>query len=320
VVDPARFQFEVVRARDKGLGRETVSSLVRRSGAILGVNGGFFRVGSEYDGEPVGVLKINDDWYSDPALPRAALGWTADGRQVRLGRLKMRWEVQIGKEKFKVDGINRERGAYQVVLYVSSFHDSTLTHGGGRELLVSSEGQVTGIETGGNARIPRGGMVISFGSRVASRAPTDCVGKSISTSYLLSSPDAEEEPGEWEDLDYIVGGTPLLIRNGQVVDNYDVERVQESFILKRHPRTAVGLRPDGSWVFVVVDGRRPGVSLGMSLSELTQLMTSLGCVDAINLDGGGSSTFVLFGQILNQPSDLTGERPVSDAILVRRRP
>ncbi len=320
VVDPTRFRIEAVRARDKGLGRETVSSLAHRSGAFLAVNSGFFRVGSEYDGEPVGVLKINDDWYSDPALPRAALGWSEDGRKVRIGRLSMRWEVKIGEENFKIDGINRERGAYQVVLYVDGFHESTLTHGGGRELLVSADGRVMEMVSEGNAAIPEGGMVISFGSRVATRTPPDCVGQQVSTSFRLSSPDEGGEPGRWKDLDYIVGGTPLLIRDGKIVDSYEVERVQESFVLNRHPRTAVGIRPDGFWVFVVVDGRRPGVSLGMSLAELTELMGSLGCVNAINLDGGGSSTFVLFGQVLNQPSDLTGERPVSDAILVRRRP
>lgn len=320
VVDPGIYRIEAVRARGKGLGRETVSSLARRSGAFLAINGGFFRIGSEYDGEPVGVLKIKQDWYSDPALPRAALGWTSDGERVRMGRLSMRWEVQIGDSMFKIDGINRERGAYQVVLYGDGFHGSTLTHGGGQELQVSPDGRVIGVEMSGNAAIPDGGIVVSFGSRVADRVPAGCIGMKVSTSYNLSSPDGDDGLANWRELDFIVGGTPLLIRDGQQVESYEVERVQKTFVEDRHPRTAVGIREDGSWVFVVVDGRRPGFSLGMSLDELTLLMRSLGCIHALNLDGGGSSTFYLSGQIVNQPSDLTGERPVSDAILVRRRP
>jgi exopolysaccharide biosynthesis protein len=319
VVDPGAYRIEAVRAQGKGLGRETVSSLARRSGAFLAINGGFFRIGSEYDGEPVGVLKINQDWYSDPALPRAALGWTSDGKRVSMARLSMGWEVQVGGSTFKIDGINRERGAYQVVLYGDGFHQSTLTHGGGQELRVSSDGRVIGVETSGNAVIPDGGIVVSFGSRVADRVPAGCIGMKVSTSFNLSSPDRGDDLANWKDLDFIVGGTPLLIRDGQAVESYEVERVQKTFVEDRHPRTAVGIREDGSWVFVVVDGRRPGVSLGMSLDELTLLMRSLGCNHALNLDGGGSSTFYLSGQILNQPSDLTGERPVSDAIVVHRR-
>lgn len=117
-------------------------------------------------------------------------------------------------------------------------------------------------------------------------------------------------------MDYIVGGTPLLVKGGSPVQDPLAEKVRTSFVEERHPRTAVGIRNDGTWVFVVVDGRRPEVSVGMTLNELTGLMLDLGCRDALNLDGGGSSTFYLYGGVLNQPSDLAGERPVSDAIIV----
>jgi exopolysaccharide biosynthesis protein len=69
---------------------------------------------------------------------------------------------------------------------------------------------------------------------------------------------------------------------------------------------------------VVVDGRQPNHSVGMSLPELTDLARSLGLVDALNLDGGGSSTMVVKGEVVNRPSDPTGPRPVSDAIVVIR--
>jgi exopolysaccharide biosynthesis protein len=73
-------------------------------------------------------------------------------------------------------------------------------------------------------------------------------------------------------------------------------------------------------LLLVVDGRQPSVSVGMSLAELARLLIELGAHDGINLDGGGSTTMVVKGTVVNRPSDPTGERPVSDAILVLPRP
>lgn len=97
---------------------------------------------------------------------------------------------------------------------------------------------------------------------------------------------------------------------------YQVEKLSEDFDTTRHPRTAVGIDARGNWIFVVVDGRQPGRSIGMDLYELTDLMLSLGCRYAINLDGGGSTTMYLNGSVVNSPSDVSGERPVADALMI----
>ena len=81
-----------------------------------------------------------------------------------------------------------------------------------------------------------------------------------------------------------------------------------SFGGTRHPRTAVGYRPDGTVVIIVVDGRQPSISNGASLVDLASIFWELGCSDAVNLDGGGSSTFILAGgqggyTVRNSPSD-----------------
>ena len=86
----------------------------------------------------------------------------------------------------------------------------------------------------------------------------------------------------------------------------------------RHPRTAVGL--DGNRLtFVVVDGRQPGVSEGMSERELAELMSEYGCRDALNLDGGGSSIMLTNGLVANHPSESAGPRPVPVMIGVRKK-
>ncbi len=123
-----------------------------------------------------------------------------------------------------------------------------------------------------------------------------------------------ESDGETE----VIGGFPLLLRDGVRVGDLEVSD-RPSFSAERHPRTAVGFDLDEglSWV-VVVDGRQPDYSVGMTLPELAALFEALGVEDAINLDGGGSSVMVVDGAKVSRPSDAAGERPVVNALGVRR--
>ncbi len=113
----------------------------------------------------------------------------------------------------------------------------------------------------------------------------------------------------------VIAGSDLLLRDGKIALNNAT-----NFALNRHPRTAVGLSDDGkTLVLVVVDGRDAQKALGMTLNELTDLMRSLGCTDALNLDGGGSSEMVLRDaqseqlRVLNTPSD-GRERAVANVL------
>jgi hypothetical protein len=110
-----------------------------------------------------------------------------------------------------------------------------------------------------------------------------------------------------------VGGVPVLVRDGRSVVHQ--AELAAAFSERPHPRTAVGWTGDGALLLVVVDGRQPGHSDGMSLDELADLMIGLGAVEALNLDGGGSSTLVVRGAVTNRPSD-GEERPVANALVV----
>ena len=87
----------------------------------------------------------------------------------------------------------------------------------------------------------------------------------------------------------------------------------------RHPRTLIGIDRKGMLWLVAVDGRQPDYSTGMTFAELLTLCARLDLVNALNLDGGGSTTMVAAGALINRPSDATGPRPVSDALVVRAR-
>jgi flagellar hook assembly protein FlgD len=114
---------------------------------------------------------------------------------------------------------------------------------------------------------------------------------------------------------HAVGGGPEIVRDG-----VPVYRAFEAFtadqLSPRNPRTAVGQLRDGSVILVVVDGRRPGYSAGVTNFELGQTVARLGAVEAMALDAGGSSTMAFDGQLLNRPSDPGGERAVAEALLV----
>ena len=110
-----------------------------------------------------------------------------------------------------------------------------------------------------------------------------------------------------------------MLQDGQVVIDYIEERLKKAFAEERHPRTAIGRTKTGDLWLVTIDGRS-AISIGASLRETADIMQRLGCVDAINLDGGGSTAFDLFGKTVNRPSDGI-ERPVANAVLIKgKRP
>ena len=123
-----------------------------------------------------------------------------------------------------------------------------------------------------------------------------------------------------------VGGRPIIVRDSALLSNLD-SAGGVAFASARHPRTAAGIARNGRrLILAVVDGRQAPYSDGMSLRELGTLMLALGARDAINLDGGGSSTFVFADnskgaalQIANKPSDKEGERTVGDALAIVNR-
>ncbi len=131
------------------------------------------------------------------------------------------------------------------------------------------------------------------------------------TIETLTSPGGDD----WE----VVGGGPILLRNGKVALPHP-KASQHSKFAARNPRTVVGLDASGTKLtLLIVDGRKPGVASGMTFSELAAEMQRLGCTDAINLDGGGSSVMAVRDaktgamKILNQPTD-GHERAVADVL------
>ncbi|MGM9788041.1 MAG: phosphodiester glycosidase family protein [Candidatus Cryptobacteroides sp.] len=141
-------------------------------------------------------------------------------------------------------------------------------------------------------------------------------------NFMSAPPTADYVEGAftWEPAE-AVGGGPRLVQAGKnvAVENYWAECLDAGGTsgLYRVNRTAAGITADGKLILIVADGRGSRGSVGYTLSELAEKFISLGCTDALNLDGGGSSCLVgADGKILNSPSDAAGERAVSTAIVI----
>jgi exopolysaccharide biosynthesis protein len=111
---------------------------------------------------------------------------------------------------------------------------------------------------------------------------------------------------------------PTLVKDGTAITNFESVKIDKnmgnSSIQNSNPRTGVGMISPNHYVFVVVDGRKEGYSKGMTLNEFSKLFEELGCTEAYNLDGGGSSTMYFMGRVVNNPLGKNQEREISDII------
>ncbi len=115
-------------------------------------------------------------------------------------------------------------------------------------------------------------------------------------------------------------GGPVLLQDGKVViSNNEEMKFAGKAIADKHPRTAMGYTPQGQIIYLVVEGRFPGKSEGATLPELAVMLKDIGCLEALNLDGGGSSALLVNGKPTITPSDKEGERPVPAVMIIKQK-
>jgi hypothetical protein len=327
-VDPALASIRGVLANDEVMGTEVVSTIAERHGALAAVNAGFFLP----NGDPAGVLTLDRRLISDTRRPRGAVGISRDSRGMRLvyARLKATAALTIGegtrKTRVEIDGVDTTRVRGKLMLYTPSYNEDTDTAAGGMEWVLErpaggasqSLRVVSGPHLSGRTRIPANGFVLSFGgtSRPSSLSRLK---RGTRVAIDVTYDPLEGEPESWASAQDIIGGAGLLVRDGRDVQDWSVEAFNKGFAEGRHPRTMIGDAADGTIWLVTVDGRQPQLSVGMTLGELRTLARKLGLVNALNLDGGGSTTMWVKGAVVNSPSDAAGPRKVSDALLVSPR-
>ena len=193
------------------------------------------------------------------------------------------------------------------MLFTPSYHADTDTAKGGLEWVVNGQPPrvVSGPHRDGKTPIPPNGFVLSFGgAKPSGPLATIRRGTRVTLTVVLRS--VEGEPESWPSAQDIVGGAGLLVRNGRYLDDWTMEAFAKGFPRLRHPRTMIGTSKDGAIWLIAVDGRQPQTSIGMTFAELQGLARRLDLVNALNLDGGGSTTMWVQGSVVNSPSDAAG--------------
>ncbi len=305
-------------------GKEAVSSITGRTGALVGVNADYFPM--EWGGDPLGVCVISGELVSEPRGNRASMAFTTDR--------KVFFDIPSGESTLTmpdgrtepISGINRGRDTGKIVLLTEAFGDTTQIKFAGTDVFLSSSElpvrigrevslKVTDIRLNAvNSAIPRGGAILSGGG-VSARFLQDSlrIGDTVKVRFDVRSPSGKD----WSNVQCAVGGGPWLLNRGVEYVDWQAEGFQSSFAALRHPRTGLGVTRDNRLLIVTVDGRQP-MSGGATLCEMAAVMQKYGAVDAINLDGGGSTTLSVLGMVVNSPSGFV-ERQVANALLVYGR-
>ena len=316
-LDLKKVRLDVVHAMDSAIGTETTSSLAKRHNAVAAINAGFFRLDdSIFAGDNVGYLTIDGYVWSEPTMERGAIGII--NRRKKTEVFFDRWSfagylrVKSGDRPDVLMGLNREINGDEVVAYTPAFGTRAPRTGDVR--LVIRKGRVVG-ECLDACEIPRNGFVLVGNGARSNILKQLETGDRIQTVWDIVSKNNAYPSYRIEDA---VAGVPLLIRNGKIDITWKEEGASKSFVETRHPRTAVANLKDGKFLMLTADGRSDASS-GIDLYDLADFLLELGAVDALNLDGGGSTTMVLDDKVVNHPADKSGERKIGDALIVTLR-
>ena len=331
-VDRSRpeLQLRSTHARGQVMGMSTLSEQVRAASVwgkpLAGVNGDFYERSRAYAGDPRGLQIIEGDLISAPIGGVAF--WIDEKGQPHSTNITSQFKVTWPNGESTPFGLNESRSTRALVLYTPTLGPSTKTSGG-RELVLEKTGEgpwlplrvgqtykvrVREMREEGNTPMQPDVLVLSIGPTLATSLPK-LEKRAVLTLSTATTPDLRG-------ASTALSGGPLLRYRGERRSppkptggnalSYEFRSMWD-----RHPRSAMGWN-DKYYFLVQVDGRQPGLSMGMTLEELGDYMaTKLGCTDVMNLDGGGSATFWVNGRIANSPCD-GGERDVANALVVVR--
>lgn len=276
--------------------KASITAMAKRNNSLVAVNGAFFL---PQTGCPLGTMMVNKKLYTGPVFNRVAMGIFDNG--FAMDRVKLNATIKSGWNTIKLDNINQPRMsiAYTIAYTPDWGQLSPTTPKNGVQIVVSNN-NITSI-TKSRVQIPKDGYVIV--------GPASVLG-SLKVKEKISL-DIKTLP-DWENVNHIISGGPYLVKDGKVY--VDIQDQKLLAIGGRNPRTAIGYTKDNHFIIVTADGRE-GSSIGLTLKELAYYMQKIGCVNAMNLDGGGSTVMYVKGYITNKPP-VKGGIALSNALII----
>jgi len=280
-------------------GKRSLTNIAHNTNSIAAINGGFFK---PQTGVPLGTLMIDQKLYTGPIYDRVALGIFENGYDV--GRVQLNAKIIGNNQDIKIDNINQPRMLSSYVLAYTRDWGSYAPASPQYGVQLQIVGNKITAASANPLSIPENGYVLV--------GPKSKLGKLFGADYVDIQINTNPK---WENVKHIISGGPYLVRDNQVFIDMTAQKLQS--IGGRNPRTAIGYTKDNDLILLTVDGRE-GSSIGLTLTELANLMKSLGCVNAINLDGGGSTVMYLKGQIVNRPQQIGGIA-LSNALVISKK-
>ncbi|SFB10857.1 Predicted protein [Lentibacillus halodurans] len=344
-INPDKFDGELQTriGHDQIQGNETLSSMAKGTDSIAAVNGGYFVVGSGdgTPGSPAGLSVLDGTLLSESVGERTSLILNQD--QARIAKAKTALLLETDNDETReIDGINRVPGLIrscggindepsnlpmhdvtctdndEIIQYTEVFGESTPSVDG-YEIVLDEENNIISAGESKGTTIPENGSILLATGEAADWLQSNSnIGEEVTMSNNIL---VEGETQPLKDTTDIINGAPQLLKDGEIDITADKEGFHWSsdfyynFGLYRHPRTLAGIKDNGNLLFVTIDGRNPGTSIGLSFYESAQLLKDIGATEGMNLDGGGSTTMTINQEVTNNPSG-GAQRAVADGIFI----
>ncbi|MBE8986144.1 phosphodiester glycosidase family protein [Nostoc sp. LEGE 12450] len=295
-VNPRKFGLTLkpMWASPDGLGGTApLIQTAQRYLAVAGINGGYFNRNNRL---PLGAIRRDSQWLSGPILNRGAIAWNDSG-QFYFGRLTLEETlITANNQRLPILFLNSGYVQSGIARYTPVWGATYTPLTDNEIILVVQKDQITqqlpGGKVGGTAvPIPQDGYLLTLRANAASTTSQLPIGSAVSISSSTTPTDFSRYP-------HIIGAGPLLIQNRQVVLDAKAEKFSNAFIAEKAIRSGICTTATGTLMIAAIHNRAGGY--GPTLAEHAQLMQQMGCVDALNLDGGSSTSLYLGGQLLDR--------------------
>jgi uncharacterized protein YigE (DUF2233 family) len=326
--DP-QYRIESIHASGGAVGLDTLSDLLASLKTAVGVpvaaiNGDYYQRDRAYAGAPRGLQITDGELLSGPSGGPSF--WIDALGELHAEKVASQFQVTWPDGAATAFHLNGERRHDGIELYTRAVGPSTHTTGGMELILTRAEGspwlplrigqtytgRVREIRKAGNTPLGVDIMVVSVGPAVPRQHLAQLQPGAVVRISTASQP-------ALHGIQTAISGGPLLIQDGKrerlnirYSESYEISTMGE-----RHPRAAIGWNKS-CFFLVEVDGRQRGLSVGMTLDELTKFFMNLGCEEAMNLDGGGSATLWYRGQVRNSPCDRM-EREIANGLVIVKK-
>jgi Phosphodiester glycosidase len=295
-VNPRKFGLTLkpMWASPDGLaGTAPLIQTAQRYLAVAGINGGYFNRNNRL---PLGAIRRDNQWLSGPILNRGAIAWNDSG-QFYFSRLTLEETlITANNQRLPILFLNSGYVQSGIARYTPAWGSTYTPLTDNEIILVVQKNQITNQLPGGKVGetgipIPQDGYLLTLRANAASAASQLPIGSAVSISSATAPTDFSRYP-------HIIGAGPLLVQNRQIVLDAKGEKFSNAFIAEKAIRSGICTTTTGTLMITAVHNRAGGY--GPTLAEHAQLMQLMGCVDALNLDGGSSTSLYLGGQLLDR--------------------